>query len=256
MSKAAPKISVITPSFNQDKYLEQTIKSVVSQEYPNLEYLIFDGGSTDNSVSIIKKYAKKYPYIKWRSRKDKGQVNALNDGLKQASGEIISYLNSDDFYLSGTLQKVATFFRKNPDKTWVVGDCKVTKKSLNWTFFLKRIMPFHLSKLAIKIYNPINQPAVFLTRKLIKKVGIFDSSLHFAFDYDYWLRCSKFSLPGRIKRQLAVFRIHNNSKGNTGYKKQFEEDLEVIKKHSSNRLIILTHFMSKYLIFAFYKFLK
>ena len=107
------KFSIITPSFNQAEFLEQTIKSVVSQKV-NLEYFIQDGGSTDGSVDIIKKYAEKYSFISWQSKKDKGQTDALNQGLKKCTGDIIAYLNSDDYYLPDALEKVEKYFESHP----------------------------------------------------------------------------------------------------------------------------------------------
>ncbi len=254
--KIAPKITIITPSFNQGRFIEQTIKSVVSQSYPNIEYLIFDGGSTDDSLSIIKRYAKKYPFIKWQSEKDKGQVDAINKGLKKASGDIIAYINSDDYYTSKSFQKVANFFNKNQQKNWLVGNCLVTEKKLRWTFYLKSIWPIDRHLVFLEIFNTINQPSLFLRKELVNRVGLFNEKYHYAFDYDYWLRCTKYGLPGRIKDPLSVFRIHNDSKGNTGYRKQFTEDIKIAKNFSKNPLVHFLHFIAQQLTFAFYSFLK
>ncbi len=256
MSNDYPRISIITPSFNQGRFLRQTIQSVVSQNYPNLEYLIFDGGSSDNSVEIIKEFSKKYPEIKWRSKKDRGQVDAINNGLERATGDIVAYINSDDYYLPSSFRKVASYFSKNPHKKWVVGDCRISRSDLNWTFTLKRLSPFDRSIIGLQIYNPINQPAVFLTKDMAKRVGHFNDKYKYAFDYDYWLRCAGISLPGRINSNLAVFRVHQNSKGSTSYEKQFEEDYQIIKKYSKNPFIYAIHLVSKYLTLASYRFLK
>ena len=111
MAGKNPKISLVTPSFNQGQYIEETIKSVLGQKYPNLEYLVEDGGSTDGTLRIFKKYTKG---IRWTSQKDKGQSDALNHGFRKTTGEIVAYLNSDDYLLPHALAKVAVFFRKNP----------------------------------------------------------------------------------------------------------------------------------------------
>jgi glycosyltransferase involved in cell wall biosynthesis len=253
-----PKFTIITPSFNQGKYLEKTIRSVVvDQKYPNLEYLIMDGGSSDNSVDIIKKYAGLYPHvIKWRSHTDSGQVSAVNEGLRKASGDVVSYLNSDDFYLPGVFSKIAEYFHSHPDKKWLVGNCQVTQPNLQWTFWLKSIWPVDVYRWGLKIFNTINQPSVFLTKTLTAKVGKFDESLKFAFDYDYWLKSSQVGLPGKLNTFLAVFRIHSASKGNTGYAGQFREDWQVVRRYSRHPLILFYHLLGSLLTVMVYRFLK
>lgn len=254
---STPKISIITPSFNQANYIEETIKSVLSQDYPNLEYLIMDGGSTDGSVDIIKRYATKYPkIIKWQSKADKGQADALNKGLNQASGDIIAYINTDDYYLNHTFKTVADYFNSHPNALWLVGNCRVSKLSLSWTFFLKHLWPIALHPFFLQVFNTVNQPAVFLTKELIDKVGNFDDSLNYVFDYDYWLRCLRISLPGRLYGPLAVFRIHQQSKGNTGFTKQFQEDYHVIKRYTNNPLTLSLHRLGSWLTTFFYRRLK
>lgn len=252
-----PKITVITPSYNQGEFIEQTILSVVEQGYPNLEYLILDGGSSDDSVKFIKKYARKYPgVIRWRSHKDKGQVDAINEGINKAKGEIISYLNSDDYYLPGTLFTVGRFFLKNPKSLWVVGNCKASNPYINLIFKLKHLCPIEKFSKALYIFNTINQPAVFLRKEIIEKVGKFNTNYELAFDYEYWLRCLKHSTPSRIKRELAMFRIHTRSKGTQSYKKQFTEDLKIAKSYTDNKLILRFHKIIMNLTMVGYKTLK
>lgn len=251
------KITIITPSFNQAKFLEQTIKSVVSQNYKNIEYLIFDGGSTDGSVEIIKKYAKQYPkIIKYWSKKDKGQVDAINKGLKKATGDVIAYLNSDDYYLPGTFTKVVNFFNNHPNKQWLVGNCKVSHTLLKWTFVIKHLVPIQTARFWLYLSNWINQPAVFLKKDLVNKVGKFNPRYHYAFDYDYWLRCSKLSLPARLHHNLAVFRVHSSSKGSTGFTRQFQEQQQIITKTISNPLTCFFHAFFNQVIIRFYRFFK
>lgn len=252
------KFSIITPSYNQAQFLEQTIKSVVSQRgHFDLEYLITDGGSTDGSVAIIKRYAKRYSLIiKWQSKKDKGQVDAINQGLKKATGDIIAYLNSDDYYLPKALSKVAHYFASHPDCLWLVGDCGISQKSLIWTFALKHLWPLDRHPIFLQIFNAINQPAVFLRSDLVKKTGKFNEKYHYAFDYDYWLRCLKHALPHRLHQKLTVFRIHSFSKGTTGFIDQFAEDEKVIHHQTKNRQITLLHFIISKVTILIYKLLK
>lgn len=121
-----PLISIITPSFNQGQFIEETLKSVASQTYKNYEHIIIDGGSTDGTIEILKKYQKKYPdKIKWISEKDKGQSDAINKGLKMAKGEILCYLNSDDVFYYYTLETVVNFFKKHKEVYWVTGDYEI-----------------------------------------------------------------------------------------------------------------------------------
>ena len=250
-------LSIITLSFNQAEFLEQTIKSVVSQNYKNIEYLIFDGGSTDGSVEIIKKYAKKYPkIIKWQSKKDKGQVDALNKALKIVTGDVIAYINSDDYYLPGVFQKVVKTFKKNPKTEWLVGNCQVTESRLKWTFTIKHLIPIHQAKFWLNLFNWINQPAVFLRKSLFDQVGLFNQKYHYAFDYDYWLRCSKMSLPVRLKQDLAVFRVHPNSKGSRGYDKQFIEDYQIHVDNNNKIIWRALHWILWKITMITYFFLK
>lgn len=252
------KFSIITPSYNQAQFLEQTIKSVVSQRgHFDLEYLIMDGGSTDGSVAIIKRYAKKYPLIiKWQSKKDKGQVDAINQGLKKMTGDIIAYLNSDDYYLFGSLSKVAEYFASHSNCLWLVGDCGVSQKSLIWTFALKHLWPIDRHPIFLQIFNAINQPAVFMRQDLVNKVGLFNPKYHYAFDYDYWLRCLKYAFPHRLHQKVAVFRIHRLSKGNTSYYDQFVEDSEIARQQTKNQKTALLHFIISKVTILIYKLLK
>ena len=252
------KISIITPSFNQAKYLEQTIKSVVEQEYPNLEYLIMDGGSTDGSVDIIKKYAALYPQIiKWQSQKDKGQVDAINQGIKKATGDIIAYINSDDYYLPGSFVLVADYFRDHKKSLWLVGDCQVSDPKLSWTFTLKHYWPVQSFKSASFVLNTINQPSVFLRKKLVDKVGLFNPEYPLSFDHEYWLRCVVHQLPARLRRPLSVFRTHPKSLSNQLYEKQLKEDYEIVKKYSrNNKLLLLLHRLGQVITIKSYQKLK
>ncbi len=256
------KFSIITPSFNQGPFLGETIDSVIGQTGSfRIEYFVMDGGSTDNTVEILKqteKALKNNPRIKfyWQSRKDKGQVDAINQGLKKTTGDIVAYINSDDYYLPGAFSQIKEYFDLHPDKLWVAGDCKVTDRRLTWTFFLKHIWPVDKFGWALPVFNTINQPAVFLRSCLTEKTGVFNITYTYAFDYDYWLRCCRSGLPGRINTELAVFRIHPESKGNTGYIKQFGEDTEVVNKYTQNRLIKIVHKFGRLLVNLSYRYLK
>lgn len=256
------RFSIITPSFNQGEFLKQTIESVISQKGDfEIEYFVMDGGSDDNSINILRETEKKIKSNKrvkffWQTGKDGGQADAINEGLLKVTGDVVSYINSDDYYLPNAFDRVVKYFYQRPESLWVVGNCLVSDPKLSWTFFLKHIWPINLFRGALFVFNTINQPAVFLRKELVDKVGKFDKSLKYAFDYDYWLRCINFGLPGRVFSPTSVFRVHSGSKGNTGYTKQFTEDLEVVKRYSNNQIVLALHSLGKKLVESNYRKLK
>jgi glycosyltransferase involved in cell wall biosynthesis len=206
----APKISIVTPSFNQGDFLETTMLSVLEQDYPNLEYIVVDGGSQDNSVDIIRKYENRLAW--WISEKDDGQVDAINKGMQRATGDILAYLNSDDLYLPGTLQRVAEHFRANPDCGLVYGDYHLVDGG-GKLLQRRRELPFDYTMgCCIGLGIIIPQPAAFWTRDTFSRVGLFDPSLHFAMDADYWLRTARITKIEHIPHFLAEFRMHAESK--------------------------------------------
>ena len=256
-----PTISIITPSFNQGKFIEETIKSVVEQEYPNLEYVIKDARSTDNSLKIIQKYAAKYPkIIKWVSKEDKGQTDGINQGIKMATGEIIAYLNSDDLYLPNTFQTVAEYFTQHPEAQWVTGDYFIIdeegRKIQSFVATYKRLLRRNPTFTKLAIANYIIQPSTFWRRSMMKKIGTFDASLRYCMDYDYWMRAINQSPPHVINRHFSLFRIHQASKGGTQYKRQFEEEHRVLKRYTSNSFLLSLHKLHAAAIILAYQIIK
>ena len=165
------KISVITPSFNQGRFIEQTIKSVLNQRYPDLEYIVIDGGSTDNTLEILRKYSDK---IMWVSEKDKGQSSAINKGIRMATGDILAFLNSDDLYLPHTLKTVADFFKKNQKASWASGDYHIIdsrgRKIRKYVVVYKRLLRLFSLYPVLKIMNYITtlSGVVFLIKTMQK----------------------------------------------------------------------------------------
>ncbi|PIY69228.1 glycosyltransferase [Candidatus Roizmanbacteria bacterium CG_4_10_14_0_8_um_filter_39_9] len=253
----ALKISIITPSFNQGKFIEQTIQSVLSQNYPDLEYIIMDGGSTDETVSILKKYEGK---LKWFSEKDKGQSGAINKGLKMITGDIIAWINSDDYYLPGTLTNIAELFEKNKNIQWITGDYIVVdakgKEIHAFVRLYKKLVSYFSSFAALSFANYINQPSTFWKKELQDKAGRINESYRYCMDYDLWLRFMKVSAPYIIHTPLSAFRIHATSKGGSEYGKQFEEELEVVQKYTNNQLVVLLHKCHNMFINIAYKIIK
>lgn len=240
------KISIITPSYNQAAFIERTIKSVLCQNYSNLEYIIIDGGSTDGTIEIIKKYSDK---IIWKSEKDNGQSDAINKGLKMATGDIVAFLNSDDTYEPSTFDKVSEFFKKNPNKKWVYGKCKIInendKEIRKLITNYKNLLLKKYSYAKLLSENFISQPATFWKRELLDEIGYLDESEHFCMDYEYWLRIGQKYSAGVINEYLANFRYHLASKSGSVNKKQFQDELRLAKKYgSNNKLSVALHYIN------------
>ncbi|MFC1578257.1 glycosyltransferase family 2 protein [Thermodesulfobacteriota bacterium] len=202
-----PRITIVTPSYNQGRFLETTIRSVLLQGYPNLEYIIIDGGSSDNSVEIIQKYEPWVAY--WVSEEDRGQAHAINKGLARATGDIYAYINSDDFYEPGALQACALAFRTG--RKWIVGRVRCWQEGAgNWPF------PELPGKSFTKWFLscPIPQAGCFWSADLHREMGPFREDLNYIIDYEFWLRFRfiKKIKPFIIDQPMAVYRLHSQSK--------------------------------------------
>jgi glycosyltransferase involved in cell wall biosynthesis len=224
-----PRISVITPSYNQGQFIEETLRSVLDQDYPNLEFSVFDGGSTDRTTEILKKYSARLSF--WRSSKDAGQAAAINEGFRQATGDILCWLNSDDLHLEHTLSTVAGLLGSCLDQPVVVyGGCEMfddrtAKKEV------RPAIPFSQSLLETTDF--IDQPSVFWTRKAWETVGPLDESLHFGFDWEWFLRAAKVCRFTATDALLSRYRFHQAHKSGTGGKTRWLELLTIVRRHSS-----------------------
>ena len=212
---APQAITIVTPSYNQAAFLEQTIDSVLSQGYSNVEYIIIDGGSTDGSVEIIRRYEKHLAY--WVSEPDRGQTHAINKGMQRATGEIRAYLNSDDYYLPATFAAVADYLHSRPDVDLVHGRCRVVDvqgKTIGQRF--GSITRYdEILDLWDVWWNQMNfvQPEVFWTRRIAMNVGPFREDLFLVMDYEYWLRILRVGgKVGTLDSELACFRMQPNQK--------------------------------------------
>jgi len=228
-----PKISIITPTLNQAPFIEETINSVLSQNYPDLEYLIIDGGSTDGTLDILRKYS---GALKWISESDNGQINAINKGLQRLNGNVCAYLNSDDIYTPNTLLKVGEFFRSNPEAQILTGKCiNIDIEGREIRPIITKYKNFWLrlgNERNLKILNFISQPATFWRKKLINEIGFFNPEYRFAMDYDYWLRISQSHKIYFLDEYLARFRVYPTSITSSDSIKQFKEEYMIAKKYS------------------------
>lgn len=204
----APLVSIITPSFNQGKFIGKTIQSVLDQDYPNVEYWVIDGGSTDGSVNIIDQYSDRLSG--WLSEKDKGQADGINKGLKMASGKFVAWLNSDDLYLPGAISAAVKTFQAHPGASFVYSDVdsidengKIFNRMRYGNWDLEDLMQFKI----------IGQPAVFMHREVLEKAGYLDLSYHYILDHHLWLRLAALCPPVYASGQVwAQARIHSSAK--------------------------------------------
>ncbi|GAB1469259.1 hypothetical protein MASR2M66_01350 [Chloroflexota bacterium] len=222
---ALPLVSIITPSFNQADYLEATIKSVLEQSYPHIEYIIMDGGSTDGSLDIIKKHQSRI--TAWVSEPDKGQTEAINKGFSRATGDILAWINSDDTYANpNAVADAVNFLIANPEMAMVYADCDfIDEQGKGIGKFAARQTDY--AKLRSG-YVHIPQQTMFFRAKYWKELGPLDPSFYFAMDYDLWVRIAKHApikyLPGKT---WANFRIHSSSKTNVNDERGWQEMLRV-----------------------------
>jgi glycosyltransferase involved in cell wall biosynthesis len=225
-----PLVSIVTPSFNQARYLEATIRSVLTQEYPRIEYIIVDGGSTDGTVDIINKYVSRDGFTPsihwWASEKDNGQTDAINKGFAHATGDILAWINSDDTYEPGAVAAAVQYLMEHPEVGMVYGDCNFIDEDGNVIGkFASRQTDY---KKLRRGYVHIPQQTMFFRANYWKELGPLDPSFYFAMDYDLWVRIAKHApiqyLPGQT---WANFRIHTSSKTNVNDERGWKEMLRV-----------------------------
>ena len=222
-----PLVSIVTPSYNQGRFIEETILSVIHQDYSNIEYIVMDGGSTDQTLDILRKYGNR---LAWYSERDKGQSDAINKGIRLAKGEILAYLNSDDTYLPGAITRAVRYLTaEHPDLPFVYGEgYHITEGGS----IIERYPtePFDLQRLAETCY--ICQPTAFWKRDVIETIGLFDENLHYALDYDYWIRIAKhYGTLGYMQEYLANSRLYKETKTMSMQFEANDERLKVIGNH-------------------------
>jgi glycosyltransferase involved in cell wall biosynthesis len=223
-----PRISLVTPSYNQAAFLENTLLSVLEQGYPNLEYIVMDGGSTDGSVEIIQKYARHITY--WQSQPDGGQVAALNAAFERATGDIFGFLNSDDFLLQGALRHILDLYIQHPQAAgWVGGG-----QSIFWDGYILNTRPpqkIERDDLANWEENWFYQPACFFSAGLARKAGPIDVQYNNAFDFDYWMRLTELGELVPTQHILAAATTHPDAKTQKYHAHMFEEVQDIQRRY-------------------------
>ncbi|MCF2447070.1 glycosyltransferase [Dyadobacter sp. CY345] len=224
------KVSIVTPSYNQGQFIEETIQSVLDQDYDNLEYLVIDGGSTDNTVEVIKKYEDRLKY--WVSEKDNGQTHAINKGFAMASGDIIAWINSDDVYCKGAIQAVTDFFEKNPQANVVVGNgLFMDYKGEVYERKYPNISRFQEKHCMMSIF----QPSTFLRRSILTDIGFLNEDYQMIMDAEWFYRIAAQYPFYVIDKDLSIFRWHKDSKSSGDhnsklFKRYMHEHLTVVKR--------------------------
>ena len=252
------KVSIVTPSYNCSRFIERTLLSVLGQSGDfDLEYLVMDGGSTDGSLDILRRYEDR---LRWISEPDSGQSDAINKGLRLATGDVVGFLNADDVLLPGALDRVARCFRNSAFK-WAFGKCIIIdegdREIRRWITSYKNRQLERFSFRRLLSVNYISQPAVFWRRELLDSVGYFDEQEHYAMDYEYWLRLWKKFEPEFIPADLAAFRWHPESKGGSGFRRQFADEIRIARSYSDGfGLPIIRHTFNHWAIVTIYSLMS
>ncbi|HEY3083364.1 MAG TPA: glycosyltransferase family 2 protein [Chloroflexota bacterium] len=224
MTPDTPLVSVVTPSFNQGRYLEETLRSVLDQDYPNVEYIVIDGGSTDDSVEIVRRYADRLAF--WVSEPDSGQSEALNKGFARSHGQIMAWLNSDDVYTPGAIRRAVEAFRLHPDAAVVYGDCEYIDAQGR---FVRpdRSKPFRRAD-ALRGGHHFSQPAAFWRRFAWETVGPLKTQYHYCMDLDLWMSMAAHYDFVYVPELWARYRLHETSKTVSG-RSPFDREGDLVK---------------------------
>ena len=223
-----PLVSIITPSFNQGRFIRKTIESVLNQSYPHIEYIIIDGGSTDETACIVQEYKERVTFI---SETDRGQSDAINKGLRLARGEIVGWLNSDDVYELDCVEKAVKEFEKDNSVGLVYGEGYIIDECDNRIKVFEATQNFDLWTL-VNVWDYIMQPTAFFRKKYIEKVGFLDINLSWCMDWDLWIRLALEGKVRYIPSFMASSREYSLTKTSTGGEKRLEEIKQIMEKYS------------------------
>lgn len=231
-----PLVSIVSPSYNQGRFLEETIRSVLAQDYPRIEYIIVDGGSTDGSLEIIQRYAARLGW--WVSESDQGQTDAINKGFAHANGDIFAWINSDDTYLPNAVREAVEFLTSHPDAAMVYGDANLIDEN----GAVIGHFPAKQTDLARMLRGSVHIPqqTTFFWARHWKQVGPLDPSFYFAMDYDLWVRLAKLGPLIYQPRLWANFRLHSKGKSIATDDRCYPEMLRVYRREGGGKISWLT----------------
>lgn len=251
-SSDLPRVTVVTPSLNQGKYLRECIASIASQGYPNLEYFIIDGGSSDETLAVIEQNKSLVDY--WVSEPDKGQADAINKGLRRARGELVCWLNADDYFLPSAIERMAQAYRADPKAPFYFGDgVRVDEKGKVLSNFIPPGQHRFDRNALLMGLNYILQPATFINRASLEEAGYVDVSLHYGMDSDLWMRLSALREPRAVRAVIAASREYASTKTASGSFKRIEELRQISMRHTG---VAMTPGVLCYFLDTFYRFAK
>jgi glycosyltransferase involved in cell wall biosynthesis len=226
MASNAPLVSIVTPCLNSVRFIQRTVESVLSQDYPRIEYVVMDGASTDGTTAILERYAGRIQFV---SAPDKGAADAINKGFGQTHGSLIAWLNADDEYLPGAIRSAVQCMMENPSA------CVVYGAGVWVDEYGREIGPYPTSApydaRMLERECGICQPATFMRRDAVESVGWLDPALHFTFDYDLWIRLSRRYSFVSIPERLALSRMHGQNKTLGSRKQIFQENISLLRRH-------------------------
>ncbi|MEX0602815.1 MAG: glycosyltransferase family 2 protein [Bacteroidota bacterium] len=235
-------MTIITPSFNQGKYIGETIRSVLSQNHDDVEHLVVDGGSRDGTLDILRGY----PHLRWTSEPDSGQSEAINKGFRRATGEVLAWLNSDDYYEPNVLGDVAASFQDHPECMVLYGDITFVNAGG------ERLGAFTGGSIDREnlIRNPdiVRQPSFFWRRQVLDEIGFLDERLHLVMDFDFFLRLAMRYPLHYLNRNLSYFRVHGESKSLSQRRRQLLEIRSVYRKHGIGMNTAIARFYVRQLV--------
>ena len=237
-----PRITIITPSYNQGEFIEEAILSVLYQYYPDLEYLVVDGGSTDETHAVLHRHAGR---LRWINERYCGRAHAMNKGMQLATGDVVAFLNADELYTPGALHAVGRWFAQHPQALWVTGLCplmspvghevcrKLTRYRQSWL----RLRSYQ----ALCVFNYISQPATCLSHTALTALGPLDETLSYAFAYDYWLRLARHQRVSLLPAVLAYGRVQPASEDGNEPEARLAEELEALRRYSISPALRTLH---------------